>query len=90
MDRPCTCAGALGGRLDHVLSNLNTLHSYRDHELILCGDGNLVRLLRPGPSVLSPDRRLEAPACGLVALGRPATASSHGLKWNLGARPVRV
>jgi hypothetical protein len=31
------------------------------------------------------DRALAWPACGLVALGRPATASSHGLKWNLGA-----
>ena len=78
-------AGALGGRLDHVLSALSTLHAWREHELVLCGDGNLVRLLRPGPSVLAPDRALEGPACGLVALGRPATASSHGLKWNLGA-----
>jgi thiamine pyrophosphokinase len=77
--------GALGGRLDHVLSNLNTLYSHQEHQLLLCGDGNLVRLLKAGQTLLEPDRRLEGPSCGLVALGAPATASSSGLKWNLGA-----
>ena len=61
------------------------LYSFTQHQLVLCGDGNLVRLLRPGRSLLSPDRQLEGPSCGLIALGAPVMASSTGLKWNLGA-----
>ncbi|KAK9831312.1 hypothetical protein WJX81_001115 [Elliptochloris bilobata] len=75
--------GALGGRLDHTLANLNTLHRHDGAPLALMGEGNLVRLLRAGRSELPVDRRLLGPACGLVALGQPATASSSGLRWNL-------
>lgn len=85
---PCglpTAAGALGGRLDHVLSSLNTLYKHKGRRVLLCGDGNLVRLLPTGQTRLAPDRAVEGPSCGLVALGAPATASSSGLKWNLGA-----
>ena len=48
-----------------------------------------MRLLRPGRSELPVDRGLLGPACGLVALGAPATASSSGLRWDLGARRAR-
>ncbi|EIE21631.1 Thiamin pyrophosphokinase [Coccomyxa subellipsoidea C-169] len=75
--------GALGGRMDHVLSSLNTLYKHKGRKILLCGDGNLVRLLPAGRSCLTPDRSVEGPSCGLVALGAPATASSNGLKWNL-------
>ena len=78
-------AGALGGRLDHTLANLNTLHRHAGPPLALLGEGNLVRLLRPGRSEIAVDRGLLGPACGLVALGAPATASSSGLRWDLGA-----
>lgn len=50
----------------------------------MCGDGNLVRLLPKGHSELEPDLAIEGPACGLVAMGSPAIASSTGLKWDLG------
>lgn len=76
------CAGALGGRLDHTLSNLNTLYCYRHLNMALWGDGNLVRLLRAGTARIQP-ARAEGPTCGLVPLARPATASSTGLKWDL-------
>ena len=79
-------AGALGGRLDHTLANLNTLFRHTGAPLALLGEGNLVRLLRPGRSELPVDRGLLGPACGLVALGASATASSSGLRWDLGAR----
>lgn len=78
------CVGAFGGRIDHVLSSLCTLHRHEGEKIILCGDGNLVRLLRCGHTELEPDLDVEGPACGLVALAAPATASSQGLKWNLG------
>lgn len=73
--------------MDHVLSSLNTLYRHEGRKILLCGDGNLVRLLPAGRSRLTPDRATEGPACGLVNLGTPATASSTGLKWNLGALP---
>ena len=79
-------AGALGGRLDHTLANLNTLFRHAGPPLALLGEGNLVRLLRAGRSEIAIDRGLLGPACGLVALGAPATASSSGLRWDLGAR----
>lgn len=71
--------------MDHVLSSLNTLYKHKGRKILLCGDGNLVRLLPAGRSCLTADRSIEGPSCGLVALGAPATASSSGLKWNLGA-----
>ena len=70
--------------MDHVLSSLNTLYKHEGHKILLCGDGNLVRLLPAGRSVLVPDRSIEGPACGLFTMGSAATASSAGLKWNLG------
>jgi thiamine pyrophosphokinase len=67
--------GALGGRLDHTLGNINTLHMFPHLNLLLMGDGNLARLLPAGRSVVRPDRRREGPTCGLVPLvrgpGRP-------------------
>lgn len=77
-------AGAFGGRIDHVLSSLCTLHRHEGEKIILCGDGNLVRLLPCGHTDLEPDLDVEGPACGLVAMAAPATASSQGLKWTLG------
>jgi thiamine pyrophosphokinase len=68
--------------LDHTLANLNTLYCYPHLNITLWGEGNLVRLLRAGKSVIKPSR-LEGPTCGLVPLARPATASSKGLKWDL-------
>lgn len=44
---PC-CAGGLGGRLDHTLANLSALYHHRDMRLVLCGDGNLARLIPAG------------------------------------------
>ncbi len=38
-------AGALGGRLDHTLSNLNTLYHFQHLDISLWGDGNLARLV---------------------------------------------
>ena len=70
-----------------MLSSLCTLHRHEGEQIILCGDGNLVRLLPKGHSELKPDLAVEGPACGLVAMGKPAIASSMGLKWDLGVVP---
>lgn len=75
--------GAHGGRLDHTLSNLSILHAYRDLPLVLCGDGNLTRLVPSGTARIRPCLDMEGPACGLVPLTGQAIASSTGLRWNL-------
>ena len=56
-------AGALGGRLDHTLSNLNTLHMFPHLSITLVGDGNAVRLLQPGTTTICPDRRCGPDRC---------------------------
>ena len=73
-----------------MLSSLCTLHRHEGEQIILCGDGNLVRLLPKGHSELEPDLAVEGPACGLVAMGSPAVASSTGLKWDLGVFPTSL
>ena len=77
-------AGALGGRLDHTISNLAMLHRFSHLQLTLCGDGNLARLVRRGKTIISVDPQAEGPQCALFPLCGPATASTTGLKWNLG------
>ncbi len=76
--------GGLGGRLDHTLANLAALYAHRDTRLVLCGDGNLTRLIPRGRALIRPARPLEGPTCGLIPLAGPAVATSSGLRWNLG------
>uniref|UniRef100_A0A061S914 Thiamine pyrophosphokinase n=1 Tax=Tetraselmis sp. GSL018 TaxID=582737 RepID=A0A061S914_9CHLO len=83
------CVGALGGRLDHTLGNLNVLYSFQELNLVLCGDGNLTRLLPAGTSVIHPDRAMEGPTCGLIPLGGPVRATTTGLRWNLDNTEMR-
>jgi thiamine pyrophosphokinase len=68
--------------LDHTLANLNALYTFGNMEVVLMGDGNLVRLLPTGTTTIAP-HALEGPCCGLVPLAAPAVASSSGLRWNL-------
>lgn len=76
--------GAFGGRIDHTLNNLNTLYQFRHLDIILWGEGNLVRLVRgPGETTLRPERGVEGPSCGLVCLGEASISSSRGMKWDL-------
>ncbi|GLC37917.1 hypothetical protein PLESTB_001502700 [Pleodorina starrii] len=82
--------GALGGRLDHTLANLNVLHMFPRLNVTLWGDGNLVRLVRPGRALIRPDERFEGPTCGLIPIAGPVTATSAGLKWNVAATQLRV
>jgi thiamine pyrophosphokinase len=75
--------GAHGGRLDHILSNISSLYSHRDLPVILCGDGNLTRLVQAGKTSIRPNLKLEGPMCGLVPLQGDAVATTTGLRWNL-------
>jgi len=82
--------GALGGRLDHIIAHLNNLYAFPHLDITLCGDGNLVRLLPRGRSVVRPHPRLEGPTCGLVPLAAPTVCSSQGLEWNMEDTEVRA
>ena len=82
--RPPRCAGAIGGRLDHTLSNLNALYMYPQLRLVLVGEGNVVRLLNPGTTEIVVDKA-EGQHCGVVPLARPARVTSKGLRWDMGA-----
>ncbi|KAK9840257.1 hypothetical protein WJX74_006304 [Apatococcus lobatus] len=75
--------GALGGRLDHTISNLAMLHRFSHLQLTLCGDGNLARLIQRGRTIIHVDPQTEGPQCALFPLCGPATASTTGLRWNL-------
>lgn len=77
-------AGGMGGRLDHTLSALSTLHKWPHLNLVLWGEGNMAQLLPPGKHTIRPAKGFEGPSCGLVPLKGPATLTSTGLKWNLG------
>lgn len=78
-------AGAFGGRIDHTLSNINTLYTHQHLPLVLCGENSLARLIPKGQTTIKPDLTSEGPECSVIALGETATASSRGLKWDLGA-----
>jgi thiamine pyrophosphokinase len=82
--------GAHGGRLDHILSNLSTLHAFREVDIVLCGDGNLSRLVPAGKAVIKPHRKVEGPSCGLIPLQGRAVASSRGLRWNLDSTVMEI
>ncbi|GIL65866.1 hypothetical protein Vafri_19514 [Volvox africanus] len=89
-DHQILVLGALGGRLDHTLANLNVLHVYADLNITLWGDGNLVRLVRRGKALIKPDRRFEGPTCGLIPIAGPVIATSSGLEWNVSDTTLKV
>lgn len=78
----------VSGRLDQVLSQLNTLHKVEEH-IVLISSCCATWLLRAGSheinvaalknnDILSHDRWI-----GLLPVGAPAIATTSGLKWNL-------
>jgi thiamine pyrophosphokinase len=73
--------------LDHTLANLSSLYTHSDEHLqiVLLGEGNVVRLLHPGTTHVNVDRDAEGIQCGLIPLGEAVTVSSRGLKWDMGA-----
>jgi thiamine pyrophosphokinase len=78
--------GAVGGRLDHQLSNIHILYKFKELRIVLLGRGNLALLLpEPFEHVLFPDRVTEGPICALIPVGTPVkNVYTSGLRWNLG------
>ena len=84
--------GALGGRFDHDMANINALYKWTKHfdSLTLLSNENMVQLLEPGRHVIIPDRNLEGPTCGLIPIGLPVdNITTNGLKWNLSKQTLK-
>ncbi|KAF8394576.1 hypothetical protein HHK36_020789 [Tetracentron sinense] len=84
-------AGALGGRFDHEVGNINILYLFSNMRIVLLSDDCLIHLLPKThlheihilPSV-------EGPECGLVPIGTPsANTTTTGLQWNLADTEMR-
>ncbi|KAL3827834.1 hypothetical protein ACJIZ3_016636 [Penstemon smallii] len=78
-------AGALGGRFDHEVGNINVLCRFPSMRIILLSDNCLIQLLpcshRHEMRILSD---YEGPHCGLVPIGEPSkSTTTTGLQWNL-------
>uniref|UniRef100_A0A0E0L1N5 Thiamine pyrophosphokinase n=1 Tax=Oryza punctata TaxID=4537 RepID=A0A0E0L1N5_ORYPU len=77
--------GALGGRFDHEMGNINVLHTFPNNKIILLSDDCLIFLLpRTHTHNIQIERSIEGPHCGLIPIGAPSgTTTTTGLKWNL-------
>nr|XP_043636674.1 thiamine pyrophosphokinase 1 isoform X2 [Erigeron canadensis] len=78
-------AGALGGRFDHEMGNINTLCRFSTTRIVLLSDDCLIQLL-PGTHhhEIHIQPSVEGPHCGLIPIGTPSGSSTTtGLRWNL-------
>ncbi|KAG8067873.1 hypothetical protein GUJ93_ZPchr0005g14372 [Zizania palustris] len=77
--------GALGGRFDHEMGNINVLHLFPNSRIILLSDDCLIFLLpRTHTHNIHIERSIEGPHCGLIPIGAPSTSTTTtGLRWNL-------
>ncbi|KAI3805920.1 hypothetical protein L1987_21808 [Smallanthus sonchifolius] len=84
-------AGALGGRFDHEMGNVNTLCRFSTTRIVLLSDDCLIQLL---PSTQNHEinvlSSVEGPHCGLIPIGTPCGSSrTTGLQWNLDNTEMR-
>ncbi|XP_006655244.1 thiamine pyrophosphokinase 3-like [Oryza brachyantha] len=77
--------GALGGRFDHEMGNINVLHVFPNNRIILLSDDCLIFLLpKTHAHNIHIEHSIEGPHCGLVPIGAPSTTTTtNGLRWNL-------
>lgn len=78
--------GALGGRFDHEMGNINVLYRFSNVRIVLLSDDSSIFLLpRTHRHEIRIERSVEGPHCGLIPMGAPSSSSSTtGLRWNLG------
>ncbi|XP_020086447.1 thiamine pyrophosphokinase 3 isoform X3 [Ananas comosus] len=78
-------AGALGGRFDHEVGNINVLYRFSNTRIVLLSDDCLIYLLpRTHSHEIFVLKSVEGPHCGLIPAGAPsASTTTTGLKWNL-------
>lgn len=78
-------AGALGGRFDHEVGNINVLYRFSTMRIILLSDDCLIHLLpRTHHHEIHIQSSVEGPHCGLVPIGTPSgSTTTTGLQWDL-------
>ncbi|KAL2345408.1 hypothetical protein Fmac_006693 [Flemingia macrophylla] len=78
-------AGALGGRFDHEIGNINVLCRFSNTRIILLSDDCLIHLLPKNHChKIFIQSSVEGPHCGLIPIGMPSGSSTTtGLKWDL-------
>lgn len=77
--------GALGGRFDHEIGNINVLCHFPATRIILLSDDCLIQLL-PGTEhhEIHIQSSVEGPHCGLIPIGTPiGSTTTTGLQWDL-------
>ncbi|CAF0761037.1 unnamed protein product [Brachionus calyciflorus] len=74
-----------GGRLDHVLGNLNTLYDecLTNTEAYLIESESITFLLKKGLNIIYLDADLIERHCGIIPLGDAAQVTTLGFKWNV-------
>ncbi|XP_078439531.1 thiamine pyrophosphokinase1 isoform X2 [Wolffia australiana] len=79
--------GALGGRFDHEMGNINVLYRFPQTPIILLSDDCLIYLLSKGyRHEIIVQSSVEGPHCGLIPIGAPcASTTTSGLQWDLSA-----
>lgn len=88
VEKPNLCilvAGALGGRFDHEVGNLNVLYRFSNIRIILLSDDCLIHLLpKTYRHEIYIHPSVEGPHCGLIPLGTPSSrTTTTGLQWDL-------
>nr|GMD60950.1 thiamine pyrophosphokinase 1 isoform X2 [Ipomoea batatas] len=78
--------GALGGRFDHEMGNINVLYRFATTRIVFLSDDCLIQLLpNTHHHKIHIQPSIEGPHCGLVPIGMPSgRTTTTGLKWNLG------
>lgn len=78
--------GAMGGRFDHEMQNINALYSWTKcfNRILLLSDQTLVSLLSPGENIILPNFALEKRTCGIIPVGSKCNSiTTKGLHWDL-------
>eukprot|EP00056_Hartaetosiga_gracilis_P016594 m.243332 g.243332 ORF g.243332 m.243332 type:complete len:318 (-) comp43021_c0_seq1:129-1082(-) len=76
--------GALQGRLDHMLQQLNVCLKFVNQvRLVLVSDESVAEVIPPVLTNLQIDPTKEGRACGIVPFNKPAKGTTTGLVWNL-------
>ncbi|XP_050366197.1 thiamine pyrophosphokinase 1 isoform X2 [Argentina anserina] len=84
-------AGALGGRFDHEIGNINVLCRFSTIRIILLSDDCFIHLLpHTHRHEIHIQSSVEGPHCGLIPIGTPSgSTTTTGLQWDLNETEMR-